>query len=43
MAAERKTAGCVSDKRKMKLARSPGSNGESRFGKPSHMQSGERD
>ena len=43
MAADRKTASCFSDKRKMKLARSPGSSGESRFGKPSHMQSGERE
>lgn len=43
MAAERKTAGCVSDKRKMRLAHSPRLKGESRFGKPFRMQSGEKD
>lgn len=43
MVAERKIAGCVSDKRQMKLAHSPGSNGESQFRKPSRIQSGERE
>lgn len=37
MAEERKTAGCISDERKMMLAYSPGLNEESHFGKPSQM------
>lgn len=43
MAEERKTAGYVSDKRKMMVAHCPRLNEESHFGKPSQMLRRERD